>query len=68
MYQGAITAPIHSPGGDSIPVPTNSTVEGEGITRTGRGSCNELCSNITWRCNRVNITSLSWYKSNCITD
>ena len=49
MNQGTLTAPTHSPNGDIIHVPTNSTVEGKGITRTSRGSCSELSSNITWR-------------------
>ena len=48
MYQRTLTAPIHSPDGDLIHVPSNITSEGEGITRTGGGSCSELSSNITW--------------------
>ena len=40
MCQDALIT--HSPEGDSIPVSSNSTSEGEGITRTGGGRCNEL--------------------------
>ena len=49
MYQGTLTPPAHSPDGDVTHAPSDSTSEGEGITRTGGGSCSELCSNITWR-------------------
>ena len=49
MCQNTLTDPTHSPDGDSTPVSSNSTSEGEGITRTGGGSCSELPSNITWR-------------------
>ena len=49
MYQSTSQAIIvvHFP--DSIPihVPSNSTIEGEGITRTGRTS-SQLSSNITY--------------------
>ena len=38
----SLLPPMHSPDGDSIPVPSNSTYEGEDITRTGGGSCNKL--------------------------
>ena len=38
----------HSPDGEPTPVPSNSTTEGEVMTRTGGGSCSELPSNITW--------------------
>ena len=40
---------IHSPDGCPTHIPSNSTHEGEGITRTGDGSCSELPSYITWR-------------------
>ena len=43
--QGLTT--VHSPDGIPIPVPSNSTNEGEGITRTGRTS-SQLPSNITY--------------------
>ena len=47
MKQVTLTASIHSPGGDTTLVPSNSASEGEGLTRTGGGSCSELSSNIT---------------------
>ena len=47
MKQVTLTAPIHSPGGEATLVPSNSASEGEGLTRTGGGSCSELSSNIT---------------------
>ena len=49
MWQGTVTAPIHSPDGDPTHVPSNSATEGEGITRTGGGSCSELPINMPWR-------------------
>ena len=49
VYQSTLTASVHSPDGDSSHVPSNSTYEGEVMTRTGGGSCSELSSNITWR-------------------
>ena len=53
MCQQTLTAPTHSPDGDPIPVPSNSTSEGEGITRTGGGSCCELPSNMSYRENEI---------------
>ena len=47
MDQHTLTAPIHSPSGDPTLVPSNSACEGEGLTRTDKGSCSELSSNIT---------------------
>ena len=44
-----LTATIYSPDGDPTHIPSNSTVEGEGITRTGGRSCSELSCNITCR-------------------
>ena len=49
MYKSTLTAPIHSPDGNSIPVSSNSTSESEGVTRTGGGSCSELSCNIIWK-------------------
>ena len=49
MNQSTLTAPIHPPDGDFIPFPSNSTSEGEVMTRTGGGSCSELSSSMTWR-------------------
>ena len=49
MYKSTLTASVHSPDGDSTTVPSNSTYEGEVMTRTGGGSCSKLPSNITWR-------------------
>ena len=48
MNQSTLTAPIHSPDGDSTHVSSNSTSEGEYIARTCRQSCIELPSNITY--------------------
>ena len=47
MNKVTLTAPTHSPGGEPIPVPSNSTPEGEGVTRTGGGGCSELPGNLT---------------------
>ena len=47
MEQPTLTALTHSPGGEPIQVPSNSTPEGEGVTRTGGGSCYELPDNPT---------------------
>ena len=47
MSKSTLNAPIHYPGGNPTPVPSNSAPEGEGLTRTGGGSCSELPSNIT---------------------
>ena len=47
MSKVTLNASIHSPGGDPTPVPSNSACEGEGLTRTDKGSCSELPSNIT---------------------
>ena len=49
MTQDTLTVPTHSPDSDPTHVSSNSTSEGEGITRTGGGSCSELPSNIAWR-------------------
>ena len=62
MWQWALTAPIHSPDGVPIHVSNNSTSEGEGITRTGGGSCSELCSNII--CNKIYVKPSSVYQGN----
>ena len=61
MCQQTLTAPSHSPDGDSIQIPSNSTSEGEGITRTGGGRPSELSSNNTWRekCMKTFTSSLS---------
>ena len=45
--QHTLTAPTHSPGGETTHVPSNSAPEGEGITRTGGGSCYQLPDNAT---------------------
>ena len=47
MNKSTLNASIHSPDGDPTLVPSNSACEGEGLTRTGGGSCCELSSNIT---------------------
>ena len=47
MKQVTLNAPIHYPGCDPTLVPSNSASEGEGLTRTDKGSCCELPSNIT---------------------
>ena len=47
MNKVTLNGSIHYPGGDPTPVPSNSASEGEGLTRTGGGSCSELSSNIT---------------------
>ena len=47
MNKVTLNGSIHSPGGDATLVPRNSAPEGEGLTRTGGGSCCELSSNIT---------------------
>ena len=49
MYQrtSKALATVHSPDGIPIHVPNNGTIEGEGITRTGRTS-SQLPSNITY--------------------
>ena len=47
MKQVTLNAPIHYPGCDPTLVPSNSASEGEGLTRTDKGSCCELSSNIT---------------------
>ena len=59
MQQSTITAVTHSPDGDSIPIPSNSTSEGEGITRTGGGRCSELPGYIA--CIEKRITSVFVY-------
>ena len=46
MEQGTLTAPTHSPGGETIHVPSNSAPEGEDVTRTSGGSCSELPDNL----------------------
>ena len=63
MLQGTLTAPIHSPEGEPIPVSSNSTCESEGITRTGGRSCSELSSTMTWRrlYNTVWRAKIVWY-------
>ena len=53
--QHTLTAPTHSPGGEPIQVPRNSTPEDEGVTRTGGGSCYELPDNLT--CMERHITA-----------
>ena len=60
MYQGTLTAPCNSPGGDPTHVPSNSASEGECITRTCGGSCYELSTNITWS-EKVNSFYLPTY-------
>ena len=44
-----IVATSHSPECDSTHASIDSTSEGDGIIRTGRGSWSELTNNITWR-------------------
>ena len=58
MYQNTLTATTHSPDGDPIHVSSYSTSEGEGIIRTGGGSCSELSSNIIWKETNKNGVSI----------
>ena len=55
MEQPTLTAPTHSPDGETIHVPSNSTLECEDITRTSGGSCYELPDNLT--CMERHITA-----------
>ena len=52
MCQCTCTVSTHPPDGDPTHVSSNSTCEGEGIARTGEGSCSKLSINITWRKNK----------------
>ena len=48
MKQVTLNASIYYPGGDPTHVPSNNASESKGLTRTDKGSCSELSSNITY--------------------
>ena len=60
MRQQTLTAPIHSPEGDSTHVSSNSASKNHCTIKTGGQSCSELPSNITWSTFQGNWAIHDW--------